>query len=230
MGFLCALNVRLRYPIYVWSYCLFSKDLCYNQYTSVQILIDKFMKNTYKINGNTAIIYGEKRNGSKFEFIIDAEDLKKISPHSWSLVGGVGRQYPRAMIESEPVYLHHFLIGKPGKGEETDHFDRDRMNNTRANLSHVKLSQNRTNRKITNKHGFPGLYFIPERNKSYSGGVDSVARPWQVRMRIKNSKGKGKNTKGVPTSLLHLGVFATKEEAIAARREAEKKYFGVVLH
>ncbi len=187
-------------------------------------------KHEFKIIGETVILFGERRCGERFEFEIDKDDLEKVIKHNWCMSGRRKdkKGYLTGRVDKKNIYLHHFVFKKPGVGEEIDHINRDTFNNKKENLRCVHKSINRVNRTITNKHGFPGITFLPEAGTSFTGGKNG--RPWQARIRIKNPNGRSINNGGGRTSLLHLGVFKTKEEAIEARKKAELKYFGHIFH
>ena len=192
-----------------------------------QVRIKNYMKkNKFKqLNKETTIIYIIKRNGEIREVLIDIDDFDRVINSSWCLGKG---KYAQSIINGSKVYLHHFLIGKPASGMETDHRDRNTLNNKKDNLSHVSIRQNRINRKITNKHGFPGIYYLPDMQKGFIKH-HHYFKPWQVRIRIKDLNSPYKNG-GVGTRLIHVGMFKTIEEAIEARKKAELKYFGNIFH
>jgi len=85
---------------------------------------------------------------------------------------------------------------------QIDHIDGNGNNNSISNLRVVDTLENAKNQKIAknNKHGTIGIY------KNNGRGKD-----WKASITV-----NGKFT--------HLGYFDTKEEAIAAREEAEVKY------
>lgn len=163
----------------------------------------------HKNIGKKTVVFGQKRNGYKFQFTIDKSDSQRVLQHWWCLTSR--DRYVVACIKVDGVwkhvYLHNFLIGKAPGGMEVDHGDRDSFNNSRSNLSIVSLSRNRINRKCTNKLGFPGLSKYKDK--------------FRVRIKIQKS-GKQK--------LLNIGIFTTIEDAIVARRDAELKYHGGVFH
>ena len=85
-----------------------------------------------------------------------------------------------------------------------DHIDRDRTNNKPTNLRLATEKQNGENRslKSNNLSGHRGVYF-----RKYL-----KSKPWHVNI-MNNRK------------TIHIGYFATIEEALIARRKAEETYF-----
>ena len=80
-----------------------------------------------------------------------------------------------------------------------DHINGDRADNRIANLRSVDKAENAKNRRM-----HPA-------NKSGALGVIAHRKGWRAYITHKYQQ-------------IHLGVFPTKDEAIAARREAEAKY------
>jgi hypothetical protein len=91
----------------------------------------------------------------------------------------------------------------PPKGFVLDHQDRNRANNRWANLRLADVSQNNTNSTIRadNTSGCTGVY------------RQGNAPGWQARV-FKGGRG------------IHLGYFATKEEAVVARLQAANLIYG----
>lgn len=81
---------------------------------------------------------------------------------------------------------------------DIDHIDRNPLNNNPANLRLATKPQNAQNAKTpkNNTSGYKGTYWNKKVNK------------WQASISINKR-------------LVHLGVFSTLEEAVAARNEAE---------
>ena len=104
-------------------------------------------------------------------------------------------------------------MGKPPKGNVTDHIDGNKLNNQRSNLRICSQSINRQNSVIDN------------RNKSGHKGV-SLAHVKQI------SKGKNYNNYYWRAILMCRGKivlnkhFKNKEEAIAAYNTNAIKFFG----
>jgi hypothetical protein len=100
--------------------------------------------------------------------------------------------------------LAHRVIWKWMTGEEAkevDHIDGNRSNNAWNNLRSVTASLNRRNASIRadNTSGVTGVTYVKRRDR------------WQAGMNI-----AGK--------YVYLGLFTSKEEAVLARKVAERKY------
>ena len=128
-------------------------------------------------------------------FIIDAEDYEKTSKHQW-YEGQNGYIYK----SGTGITLHRFIMNAK-EGDIIDHIDRVKSNNRKANLRYSDKSLNAYNSKVrsTNTSGVTGVYFRKDTKR------------WCACIR--------KNYKKIA-----LGCFATKDEAIKARKEAESKY------
>lgn len=86
---------------------------------------------------------------------------------------------------------------------QIDHINRDKADNRIANLRLATNSQNHINKGLqkNNTSGFKGVVWEPSLGK------------WRARIKV-----NGRNK--------YLGVFASKEDAAGARRDAERRYFG----
>lgn len=87
---------------------------------------------------------------------------------------------------------------------QIDHIDRDKTNNSANNLRLATPKQNGENRslKSNNSSGHRGVFFRK----------NLISKPWHVSI-MNNRK------------TIHIGFFATLDEAIKERRIAEDKYF-----
>lgn len=108
------------------------------------------------------------------------------------------------LSEDKLEYMHRMIL-KPRKGYVTDHINGDKLNNMRSNLREVTQSQNLMNSKI------------PTSNTSGVKGVIKIGNRWRAVIKLNKKQ-------------IHLGCFATLEEAAAARKAAEDKYFGIYAH
>ena len=133
------------------------------------------------------------------EIIVDASDYEKVKEHSWC-ISKTG--YPVARINGKVIKLMRFLLELKNPEIVVDHINGDPFDNRRLNLRICKNSENTRNCGISknNKSGYPGVR------------MTSHGR-YNARITF--------NRKGI-----HIGNYATFEEAVKARKEAEKKYFG----
>jgi hypothetical protein len=118
-------------------------------------------------------------------------------------LGGEG--YLQIKVQSRP-YKSHRLAWLHTYGvwpkDQIDHINRNRSDNRVSNLREVTNKQNLQNagKYSHNTSGHPGAYWDKQRSK------------WQAKIAHNRKQ-------------LHLGHFATIEEAIAARKAAEKLYW-----
>jgi len=109
------------------------------------------------------------------------------------------------------IYLHAVVAersyGPRPKGSTIDHINRNGLDNRRENLRYVSLAINRINSKLArnNLSGIPGVY--------YDEKSPRLKNRWRAFFSI-----NGKKTT--------LGHFKEKEEAVNARLEAERNYYG----
>ena len=109
--------------------------------------------------------------------------------------------YQKTYVSRIVYKMHHGI-----DPEWMDHIDRDRANNTLANLRSTTMQQN--NQNMLNPAGRTGYV-----------GVHQFAKHWHQKLFyavIRNRNGKKK----------YLGSFHTAEEAHAAYREAANRIFG----
>ncbi len=113
--------------------------------------------------------------------------------------------YLRISVQSRLYQAHRlawlYVYGVWPK-DQIDHINRNRSDNRRANLREVTHKQNQQNKSkpSSNTSGHPGVYWCRRRSK------------WRAKIEH--------NYKQV-----HLGYFTDIEEALAARKAAEKLYW-----
>ena len=73
------------------------------------------------------------------QFIIDDIDYLKIASIKWYL-------HSSGYIKSSKGYIHHLIIGKPSKGYEVDHINRNKFDNRKENLRFLTIAENRKNK------------------------------------------------------------------------------------
>jgi hypothetical protein len=136
---------------------------------------------------------------------VDEQDFQLVSKYRWHL-SSTG--YVRSGIypNDSPTSLHHLIVGNPMPGFVVDHINGNRLDNRRNNLRVVSIANNSRNRNRSkrNKSGVTGVYLFRDTNGKRT-------EKWRACISV-----KGK--------YIGLGLYATIEEAVDARRKAEKKY------
>jgi hypothetical protein len=113
--------------------------------------------------------------------------------------------YAKTAIEGNQNAAVHRLVINAKPGQIVDHIDRNRLNNTRANLRLVTTSQNNVNRAgVNNKTGFKGV------SVGYRG-------KWNAYIKIN----------GRPT---YLGTFETSEGAARAYDKRARELHGAFAY
>jgi hypothetical protein len=133
-------------------------------------------------------------------FYVSIDDLERVSKYTWYLDGE--HEYIATHINGKKVYLHRFIMCAV-KGQLIDHIDRVRANNVRTNLRVATKDINSINSKVhsSNTSGVRGVTWSKNSKKWFS----------QIMVR-----GKTKS----------LGYYHNFDDAVAARRKGELKYFG----
>jgi hypothetical protein len=135
--------------------------------------------------------------------LVDDSDYKKFCVDQiWHASSGYASRFTYPEGKPTRTYLHR-LIMKPPAGMITDHINGDRADCRRCNLRVVSYSQNSRNRTQSkrNSSGVVGVSF------------DVKNQIWAVRICV-NSRA------------INLGNRKTFHEAVAARREGERAYYG----
>lgn len=129
--------------------------------------------------------------------IVDSEDLERILLYSWTWSG----RYVRGNGMIKNVSLHRYILNYKGK-KDVDHINGNTLDNQKKNLRICSHSKNIINSKkrSDNKSGYTGVYWYENKKR------------WRVQIVI--------NKKTVT-----LGSFINKEDAIACRAKAVKKYY-----
>lgn len=132
--------------------------------------------------------------------LVDDEDVERLSAFRWhrKQSGHVHRSIQRGKIKRG---IHRDVIGAPD-GVWVDHINGDPLDNRKVNLRLCdRTGNNRNSRSRGCSSRFKGVCW----NKN--------CRKWQAAIKV--------NRKSI-----HLGLFATEEEAAAAYDTAAKNYFG----
>lgn len=172
-------------------------------YCNKHYLKMKFYGTTDKISRNTNTIVD---NGDHCEIItskgerisIDKNDLDLVQGRSWCVDP---RGYVVANIKART--LHRHILGLKDPKISVDHIDGNKLNNRRANLRACKQTHNSKNlkKKKNNTSGYPGIRMTPHGK-------------YNVRITVDRKE-------------IHVGNFDTFDEAIAQRKAAEVKYYGL---
>lgn len=120
---------------------------------------------------------------------VDDGDYEWLSRWKWSLIDGYARRGSRT-AEGKPhlVSMHRVLLDlEPGDSRQTDHINRDRLDNRRSNLRIVTQREN--------KHNMP-----VRKGSSRYRGVRRSRDAWQAYVMV-----DGK--------FHHLGVFSSEDYA-----------------
>jgi hypothetical protein len=133
------------------------------------------------------------------QFYIDEEDLFKIKHITWH-VNEYG--YVEGSFKGERIRLHRFLMN-PRDDEIVDHKNRKPYDNRKSNLRICNDAENMKNKSKhkNNRSGVTGVFWHKKRNR------------WRAEITV-NYK------------TIYLGEYKNFEDAVKARKEAEKKYFG----
>lgn len=153
--------------------------------------------NRYEFKDEYVIGYTEKNE----PFYFDIEDYDKIKDYYWGIMQS---GYVRTRGSTELILMHRLIMDCPAD-MMVDHIGgyQTKNDNRKANLRIVTRQQNAMNSKLstTNTSGHKGVRWNERRNK------------WIARITI-----NGKD--------IYLGSFTNLEDAIAVRKEAERKYYG----
>jgi hypothetical protein len=123
------------------------------------------MRNEYEIRGDMTVIFLSKRDGTRYETIIDTVDLPRAKEFTgkwhayWSkesqcyYVCGNIRVNGKKTIQS----FHRWIMKAP-KGIEVDHIHHNGLDNRRSvNLRYVDGSQNKQNRRGAQRNSKTGI-------------------------------------------------------------------------
>jgi len=135
---------------------------------------------------------------------VDKQDSHLLSSGSVLVNKKTGYAYRCRYVKGKRIHtlLHHDIIGKPAKGYEVDHINRDRLDNRRKNLRFVTSAQNKANSKKRCD------------SKQLYRGVDcTLIGKYRARIKVD----------GVHH---HLGVFASAKKAYEVYKKEFKKIHG----
>ena len=165
----------------------------------------RFMKNEYIIkNGYVEIIINSRRHGKIITVIDEIDLLKAQQAGAWWIhySEDINSYYVEGVVNGKYTRLHHHLLDVKQIDKYVDHINHDTLDNRRSNLNVVTNAENQQNRRLgkDNTSGHTGVSWRKDKKQ------------WQARISV-DKKEK------------HLGYFDDKEQAIDARKTAEKEYF-----
>lgn len=171
--------------------------------------------NEFRIDGDIATIFIEKRDGTKVETIVDAEDIPRLRELN-------ARWHVQWIDKLQNYYvLSSYWYGEPGNRRMTtlilqrvilgvngdrrihvDHINHNQLDNRKSNLRITTQSQNARNRRGPNRNNTSGY-----RNVAYIDGM------WCVQMYI-----NGKNT--------YFGKYTDVHEAGKVAKQIRDRIYG----
>lgn len=129
--------------------------------------------------------------------LVDNEDYDFLSQFNWH-INKLG--YAASQKDNKKYYMHR-LVNKTPIGMDTDHINRDRLDNRKVNLRTATRTENAINRgkNKNNTSGFKGVSWNKGNNK------------WLAHIKV-NYK------------LINLGTFRDIKDAVLVRQNAERIY------
>lgn len=130
--------------------------------------------------------------------LVDNEDFNLLKKRKWHLTY---YGYAATNINRKSTLMHHLIVGKPPLTLDTDHINRDKLDNQRHNLRFISRRDNMLNTGIrsTNKSGHKGVHWDKE-NKKWVASITKYGK------------------------YINLGRFTNIDGAVHARRQAEEDY------
>lgn len=129
--------------------------------------------------------------------IVDDEDFDFLNQWKWSCAvdGYAFRNIKKSDGKRTIVYMHR-IINKTPEGYETDHINRNKLDNRKSNLRTVDRKGNSIN------HG------LQINNTSGHRGIHWQANAWVARIKVDSKE-------------IYLGRFKNLQEAVLIRKKAE---------
>lgn len=157
----------------------------------------KIQRNKYDLTNTYGIGFCHN-NSNKFFF--DLEDYDKIKDYCWM---EDSNGYIVTFVNRKVILMHRLVMNLFDPKLEVDHIMHDTNDNRKHLLRVLSHSENHKNSKKYNNNtsGITGVFY------------DKRDESWYARITCDNT-------------VINLGCFKNKKEAINARKEAEENYFG----
>jgi len=134
--------------------------------------------------------------------IVDDDMFEYLNQWKWHYVNSGYAYHSFKELNWKHIAMHRLINNTP-EGFETDHINKNKLDNRKINLRTVTTSENQHNRSIS---------------KTSTSGVKGVSwhkrdRYWQSLIRINGKR-------------IYLGSFKNIEEANKIYQETERRYYG----
>lgn len=138
--------------------------------------------------------------------IVDNDEYEKFGNLTWFICNGYAkRSFRLKSVErsksNRQAHLHREILNAP-KGMCIDHINGDKLDNRKSNLRLCTNQENIRNSKvmIKNTSGFKGVSWMKSKSK------------WRARIKVNMRE-------------IHLGLFASKLDAVRCYNKGAKRYF-----
>lgn len=162
----------------------------------------KLTCNKYRVEGDTVFVTLNGKNDDQI-MICDLDDWERLKEYVWFCAKSGGYAATNVIKNNKHtvVKFHQLVMGQK-KGYLVDHINRNPLDNRKENLRFVTHTANLVNSKIptTNKSGCKGVSWRKDSNN------------WRAHISIGRE-------------YISLGSFDKLEDAIEARKKAEREYF-----
>ena len=171
---------------------------CYLKIARYNSIPFEHKQNRYEFENGIGIGYASNTNS---KFIFDADDYELIKDIYWH-ENESGYIYSTDLVSKRKIGLHRYIMKINDNSLVVDHINRNPKDCRKENLRVCTQKENVLNKSIykNNKSGFTGVM------------QDKKTKKWIAYI----NKDKSRHV---------IGYYKTKEEAVCARRVAEKEYF-----